>query len=174
MNILKFLGFLLCITLAIYSCNDQITEPADRAQWSEYLGGPDKNHFSSLSQIDTSNVSKLEVAWEFKSGDSGQVQCNPIIIDGVLFGVTASNQVFALNAATGVQKWRYVEKGEGSSNVNRGVTYWEDGADKRILYGYNSDLYALNAETGMPVKSFGDSGKVSLRTGLEPNTKDKL
>ncbi|RZK73150.1 MAG: c-type cytochrome [Pedobacter sp.] len=174
MNIHKFLGFLLCITLAIYSCNDQITEPADRAQWSEYLGGPDKNHFSSLSQIDTSNVSKLEVAWEFKSGDSGQVQCNPIIIDGVLFGVTASNQVFALNAATGVQKWRYVQKGEGSSNVNRGVTYWEDGADKRILYGYNSDLYALNAETGMPVKSFGDSGKVSLRTGLEPNTKDKF
>lgn len=157
-----------------YGCKDQSGNQDENSQWSEYLGGPDRNHYSALQQINISNVTKLKRVWEYKSGDSGQVQCNPIIVDGILYGVTASNQVFALNAANGKQKWRYVQPGEASSNVNRGVTYWQEGSDKRILYGYNSDLYALNAETGLPIKSFGDSGKVSLRTGLEPSAKDRF
>lgn len=77
--------------------------------WPEYLGGPDRNHYSPLNRLNTGNVSQLKVAWEYHSGDSGQVQCNPIIVDGTLFGVTATNQIFALDAATGKQKWRYVE-----------------------------------------------------------------
>ena len=162
---------LLCMA---YGCKEQSGNADEKSQWSEYLGGPDKNHYSALTQINLSNVTKLKQVWEYKSGDSGQVQCNPIIIDGILYGVTASNHVFALDAATGKQKWRYVQPGEASSNVNRGVTYWREGADQRILYGYNSDLYALNAETGLPIKSFGDSGKVSLRTGLEPSAKDRF
>ena len=145
----------------------------DHAKWAEYLGGPDRSHYSSLVQINTDNVSKIRKIWEYKSGDSGQVQCNPIIVDDVLYGVTASNQVFALDAANGTQKWKYVQPGEGTSNTNRGVTYWKDGDDKRILYGYNASLYALNAETGQLVKSFGDGGKVSLKAGLEANAKDR-
>ncbi|MFP5080578.1 pyrroloquinoline quinone-dependent dehydrogenase [Pedobacter sp. JCM 36344] len=163
-----FFFFLIC------SCKEQSEKPNEQSQWSEYLGGPDRNHYSSLTQINVSNVGQLKKVWEYKSGDSGQVQCNPIIVDGVLFGVTASNQVFALNAATGQQKWRYIQPGVRTSNINRGVTYWQAGSDKRILYAYNSELYALNAETGALIKSFGDSGKVSLRLGLEPNSKDKF
>lgn len=163
-----FFFFLIC------SCKEQSEKPNEQSQWLEYLGGPDRNHYSSLTQINVSNVGQLKKVWEYKSGDSGQVQCNPIIVDGVLFGVTASNQVFALNAATGQQKWRFVQPGARTSNINRGVTYWQEGSDKRILYAYNSELYALNAETGAVIKSFGDSGKVSLRLGLEPNSKDKF
>jgi quinoprotein glucose dehydrogenase len=168
-----FLSLLLAISI-LGGCKERSDHPSEQAQWSEYLGGPDRNHYSSLSQINVSNVRQIEKVWEYKSGDSGQVQCNPIIVDGTLFGVTASNQVFALNAATGQQKWRYVQPGEGTSNANRGVTYWQEGSDKRILYAYSSELYALNAETGAPIKSFGDSGKASLRLGLESNAKDKF
>jgi len=155
-----------------YSCQQK--NVTDHNQWTEYLGGGDRNHYSSLNQINTQNVSKLEKAWEYKSGDSGQVQCNPIIVNGILFGVTATNQVFALDAATGKLKWKYTQAGEGTENVNRGVTYWQEGNDKRILYAYSSFLYALNAETGELIKSFGDTGKVSLKAGLGPDTGDKF
>jgi quinoprotein glucose dehydrogenase len=174
MNIKSVILLGLVLLCVAYGCKDQSENPDENSQWSEYLGGPDRNHYSSLQQINISNVTKLKKAWEYKSGDSGQVQCNPIIVNDILYGVTASNQVFALIAATGQQKWRYIQPGEPSSNVNRGVTYWQEGSDRRILYGYNSDLYALDAETGLPIKSFGDSGKVSLRTGLEPSAKDRF
>lgn len=147
---------------------------ADEKQWSEYLGGPDRNHYSALSQINAANVSKLQKVWEYKSGDSGQVQCNPIIVNNVLYGVTATNRIFALDAATGKEKWKYIQPGEKTSNTNRGVTYWQEGLDKRILYAYNSSLYALNAETGEPILSFGDHGAVSLKSGLEANARDRF
>ena len=69
------------------------------AEWPEYLGGPSRACYSALDQITVGNVSGLRVAWEFRSGDPGQMQCNPIIVDGVLFGATATNHVFALDAA---------------------------------------------------------------------------
>lgn len=167
---LIFAGF----STLLNSCHQNTSVDLDQSQWTEYLGGGDRNHYSSLNQINTQNVSKLEKVWEYKSGDSGQVQCNPIIVNGILFGVTATNKVFALDAATGKLKWEYIQKGEGTENVNRGVTYWQEGNDKRILYSYSSFLYALNAETGEPVKSFGDTGKVSLKSGLGPDIEDKF
>jgi len=164
---------LLLASINFYSCNKEKKETVDNTQWSEYLGGPDRNHYSSLKQINTSNVHTIKKIWEYKSGDSGQVQCNPIIVNGVLYGVTASNHVFALNAADGKERWRYIQPGAGTSNVNRGVTYWEESGQKRILYAYDSFLCALDAETGKPIISFGKDGKVSLKIGLEANAKDR-
>lgn len=151
-------------------------------EWPEYLGGPDRNHYSTLTQINPANVNQLKVAWEFHSRDSGQVQCNPIIVGGTLFGVTASNHLFALDAATGEQKWRYAETdgaGGRSFNTNRGVTYWKsdragDTEPARLLYAYGSWLYAINAQTGKPVDSFGENGRVSLRSGLGETAKNKF
>jgi len=173
---MKFIKLVIVtfVVISLYSCTDKKKELLDYSQWSEYLGGPDRSHYSSLNQINITNVSRLQKVWEYKSGDSGQVQCNPIIVNGILFGVTASNQVFALDAATGKEKWRYIQPGEGTSNVNRGVTYWENAGQKRILYAYSSFLYALDAETGQPIKSFGNDGKVSLKSGLEANAKDRF
>lgn len=166
---------LIVLTLALffYGYTSRTDSPEAQKQWTEYLGGPDRNHYSALSQISTANIHQLEKAWEYKSGDSGQVQCNPIIVNNVLYAVTASNQVFALDAANGKEKWRYRQDGERTSNTNRGVTYWEKGAEKRILYAYNSSLYALDAETGKPVTSFGENGRTSLKTGLEANARDR-
>lgn len=142
--------------------------------WPEYLGGSDRNHYSTLTQINTSNVGQITKAWEYHSLDSGQVQCNPIIVNGTLYGVTATNQVFALDAATGKEKWKFAAGKGGGLNTNRGVTYWTSGSESRILYAYDSWLYALDANSGKPIKSFGEDGRVSLKKGLGETAKDKF
>ncbi|GAC1368081.1 MAG: hypothetical protein NVSMB30_03820 [Hymenobacter sp.] len=148
-------------------------------EWPEYLGGGERNHYSTLAQITPENVGKLRVAWEYHSRDSGQVQCNAIVVAGTLYGVTASNEVFALDAATGKQRWRYANGVASESNTNRGVTYWSNGqagakAESRILYAFGSYLCALNARTGQPIASFGEQGHVSLKAGLGPTAKNKF
>ena len=116
--------------------------------WPEYLGGPDRNHYSPLRQIDSTNVHQLRVAWTYHSLDSGQMQCNPIIVNGTLYGMTASTQPIALDAATGQQRWRWQSDGPVLYNNSRGVTYWQDGQDGRILFTNGPWLYALDARTG--------------------------
>lgn len=151
------------------------TTPAssEGREWGEYLGGSDRNHYSTLTQIDPSNVSRLEKAWEYHTGDSGQVQCNPIIVDGKLYAVTANAEPFALDAATGEELWRI--RGDTARNnvIMRGVSYWEDGDDKRILYTRESWLHAADALTGESVFTFGDSGRVSLKSGLGQTVEKK-
>ena len=78
--------------------------------WSSYLGDKSVSHYSSLTLIDTNNVQQLKVAWEYHTGDSSslthsQIECNPIIVHGVLYGTSALIKLFALDAATGKQKW---------------------------------------------------------------------
>jgi quinoprotein glucose dehydrogenase len=146
------------------------------AEWREYLGGPDRAHYSPLKQINTDNVKNLQVAWEYHTRDTtGQMQCNPIIVDGVLYAPTASGQIFALDAASGNERWRYTDSRDPqASNTSRGVTYWADGNDRRILFSAGPWLYALDARTGLLIESFGDKGRVSLRLGLPENAQNKF
>jgi quinoprotein glucose dehydrogenase len=146
---------------------------APAAEWTEYLGGPGRACYSPLDQITAGNVSRLQVAWEFHSGDPGQTQCNPIVVGGVLFGTTATNQVFALDAATGRERWRFKEPGHEFGSNQRGVAYWADGDDRRILFNIDAWLYAVDAGTGKPIPTFGTDGKVSLKTGLGDRAQDK-
>ena len=156
-------AFLLGMSLMFLSFKGYFSGDKD---WPEYLGGADRNHYSNLSQINISNVSTLEPVWEFHTGDSGQVQCNPIIVGNRLFALTASNHLFALDAATGKEIWRFAPEQKSAANVNRGVAYYEKGKDKRILYTYLTWLYAINPLTGKPITSFGEGGRVSLKSGL--------
>lgn len=143
--------------------------------WPEYLGGPDRNHYSPLVQIDTSNVQRLSVAWSYSAPDTGQMQMNAIVVKGVLYGVSSALQVFALDAATGRELWRFGDPFKSTTSTCRGVAYWTDGKDDiRILYTSGQWLYALNARTGKPVVNFGEAGRVSLRTGLGMQAKDKF
>src|SRR5690349_4857899 len=131
--------YVILIFSTIVQCSDKDSGNSGR-EWPEYLGGPDRNHYSASDQINPSNVSQLQKVWEYHTLDSGQLQCNPIIVDGVLYGVTASVEPFALNAATGREIWRardtLAAKWYGAL---RGVVYWENGDDKRILYTKESD-----------------------------------
>ncbi len=142
--------------------------------WSEYLGGPDRNHYSTLHEIDTLNVAKLKVAWSYDAPDSGQMQMNPVMVNGIVYGVSAAFKAFALDAATGKELWVYKDAKAFGGMASRGVAYWEDGDDKRILYAAGSSLIALNATTGKLILSFGDSGRVDLHTGLPDEAKDKF
>ncbi len=150
--------------------------PKKPSEWTEYLGGPDRNHFSSLSQINIQNVKQLHKAWEFHTNDSsGQMQCNPIIVHGVLYASTASIQIIALDAATGKQLWRYTDASESAwYSTNRGVTYWEKGNDKRIFFTAGNWLYALDATTGKKISTFGKEGRTDIRQGLGSLSSNKF
>ncbi len=143
-------------------------------EWREYLGGPDRNHYSTLDQIKPENVQNLKVAWTYSTPDSGQMQVNPIIVDGVLYGVTSSVQAFALDAATGKEIWRFGDKLKNFASTSRGVAYWSEGNDKRILHTIGHYLYAIDAITGQPIPTFGDNGKVDLHTGLPEIARKKF
>jgi len=99
---------------------------------------------------------------------------NPIIIDTLLYGVTAGLRAVALNAATGKEVWRFGDSLKLPGSSQRGVAYWEKQDDKRIFYTVGSDLYALNALTGTTIPSFGKDGKIDLRSGLPASAKDKF
>jgi len=164
------------VLLLISACSE---EPAfttdDPANWAGYLGGPGSSQYSPLDQITTGNVGRLQRAWVYHSGDGdpqnrSQIQCNPLVIDGILYGTTPALKLFALNAATGEEQWRF-DPFSGAYDlfgmgVNRGLAYWSAGEDRRILYAVGANLYAIDAGTGQPIAGFGEEGRVDLHEGL--------
>jgi quinoprotein glucose dehydrogenase len=187
MNIskIKVLSVVGLAFAGIAACNSNKSAP-DYANWRMAGGNSSMNHFSTLAEIDTDNVKNLQVAWTYHAGDvdvaaMSQIQCNPIVVDGVLYGTSPALTLFAVDAATGRQKWSYKPevKIEGSKaghfnlNNNRGVTYWTDGKDdERIFYATGPYLQAIDAKTGKLIDDFGDHGKVELHIGLGNNASD--
>jgi quinoprotein glucose dehydrogenase len=140
--------------------------------WAEYHGDAARSHYSPLFEINRENVSKLKVAWTYASGGADtlrnrtQIQCNPIIIRGVLYGVSANTQAFAIEAATGKELWK-TELTENEGSISRGVTYWTDNREERIFLGAGKWLYAIDAKTGKLIASFGQNGRIFLKDGIE-------
>lgn len=167
---------LLALSIVTGACSSVVNEKKKESSsdWREYQGGPGRNQYSPLNQITPENVSELEVAWEYHTGDTGEVQTNPLIVDEVLFGMTATTQPFAVNAATGELQWKKESGGMDSYSTSRGLSYWEDGEDKRILYTSGSWLYAVDPSTGDPIESFGEGGRTSLKTGLGDVSQDRM
>ncbi len=157
------------ILLAASGCYGQ---SGDRS-WSVYKSGEGSTNYSPLTQITATNVSQLKPAWILKLNDKkfgvepGKSECNPIIVDGVLYASSANQSAYAVNAATGKQIWSFDPlNGKNGSEVNRGLTYWEDGNEKRILMSADNNLIALDARTGKLISGFGNGGKVDLKVGL--------
>jgi quinoprotein glucose dehydrogenase len=163
------------LALVTCACTAAPALGAAGEDWPEYLGDASRSHYSTLDQINTTNVASLKPAWEFHSGVFGQMQCNPIIVHGVLYGATGTSDIFALDAGTGRQLWRFTVPGVFDPVLanDRGVTYWTDGKDERILCTVDSWLYALDARTGALIKDFGNGGKASLKAGLGPQAQEK-
>ena len=141
-------------------------------QWSVVAGGPEGTRFSALRQINRTNVHKLVQAWRFDSGDEyegSELQCNPIIVDGILYAATPRLRIVALDAATGKLLWDFdPRKGQRVTGKqrNRGLVYWTDGTERRLFFGVSNWLYSLDARTGETVKGFGVDGRIDLREGL--------
>ncbi len=169
------LVFLLLTVLT--SCSAPIEKaPTAAENWAIALG-PGSNHASTLSQIQPDNVSSLQIAWTYRSGDAGkhtQIQCNPLIISGKVYATSPGLDVVCLNAATGEeiwrsQPWKNIPAGEIPSpgmGVNRGVVYAASGTGDRIFVSVGPYLYALAATDGSFISTFGDGGKIDLRKGL--------
>ncbi len=142
------------------------------ADWRYYGGDQGSSQYSALDQINKGNVNSLEVAWTYDISDGEDnrgIKCNPLIIDGILYGVTTMKNPFAIDARTGLEKWvldlsQFPETGRPSSI--RGMNYWENGDDKRLLYVYGRYLYAINATTGRLIEGFGEGGRIHFSTGI--------
>jgi glucose dehydrogenase len=179
-NLKTFSAVILCAWLAVPLAaggRARAPQPAYRA-WESYGGGPANLHYSSLKQINRSNVRRLGVAWTYNSGDAfpdSEMECNPIVVHGILYATTPKVRLIALDAATGRLRWSF-DPNRGrevkTKRRNRGVTYWEDGSDRRIFFVAGPYLYAVNAGNGKLIRSFGGEGRVDLRDGLgrDPKT----
>ncbi len=175
---------LLTTAVCLLSCAQK--EATRYATWETYKGSDESVNYSSLSSVDTSNVQQLAIAWSYSSGDadtvnSSQVQCNPIVVGGVLYGINPKMNVFAVDAATGREIWKFdpFDSIPGEKrlffilNNSRGVRYWSDGRGaQRIYFTAGSFLYALDAVTGKRVPSFGNNGRLDLHEGLGRDVSD--
>lgn len=155
------------------------TTPAGSAgwEWRAYAGDAGANHFAPLAQIDPENVSQLEVAWTFRTGEineSADMQATPIQVGNRLYFCTARNRIFALDAETGELDWSFDPQVEvqGSWNRCRGVSYFQADAatgpcsERIITTTIDARLLALDAGTGQPCRDFGSGGSVDLTVGL--------
>ena len=149
--------------------------------WNNFGGTKDNIHYSSLTEIDTNNVSQLQPAWIFNTGDAdtvknSQIQCNAIIVDSIMYVTSPTLKLFALHAGTGQKIWEFDPDSMSLNfvlNNSRGVTYWTDGKnDKRLFYVASSYLHCIDATNGQLVKSFGDSGLVDLLKDLGREVQD--
>src|SRR5256885_12799695 len=132
------------------------TKTPKQQDWPVYGGTPENTHYSPLQQINRKNAKNLKIAWSYDTGEKGALQTNPIIVDGVLYGISPTQKIFALDAATGKLLWKF-DSGVPGTQPDRGLSYWSSGKDKRILTGVMNFLYALDATTGKAILSFGDN-----------------
>ena len=155
---------------------------AQQVEWPYYGGDPGNTKYSALTDINRGNLSRLEVAWQWKhwetplteySTSPGFFESTPLMMDGVLYVTTPYNNIAAIDAETGKELWRFDGEGyklgqvlSGSGWKLRGTAFWRDGGKLRILLNSRHRLWELDAQTGKPVASFGDNGAASLTAGL--------
>ena len=133
--------------------------------WPLY-GGPNQTRYSPLKQITRENANQLQVAWTYDTTEpDGAIETQPIMVNGVLYGLTPSHKIVALDAATGKLLWKH-DSGVRGAGSNRGLTYWTDGKDQRIFAAVSFYVHAVDARTGQTVPGFGEAGRVDLRQGL--------
>lgn len=164
--------FILVIFLGCHTDNNEFST------WSVYKGDATSSGYSGLNQINKGNVNQLKPAWTFYPNDTlagarfERSECNPIVIDTIMYLTSARHRLYAINAATGKKIWAFDPfNGGDGGGVNRGVSYWQDGNDKRILFTAGDRLFALNALNGLPIATFGENGKVNLNVGMRGDPK---
>ena len=171
--------FTAAVTLAVAAAS----APPSIQEWPVYAADAAATHYSPLTDIDRTSVSRLGVAWEWKTGDDpvtppagarpGSFEATPLMIDDVVYVVTPFNRVAALDANTGKERWTFdphaYDDGQppnGTGFVHRGIAAWRDGSSLKIFLNSRAKLFCLDAKTGQPVDTFGEHGVVDLIRGL--------
>lgn len=182
--------FILFI-LAFYGCTPDASPGLETmpATWSHYGGDPGLSHYSSAVAIDTGNVSQLVPVWTYHTGDAdtanhSQIQCNPLVVDGILFGASPQMKLFAVDAATGAEHWVFdpqdpsldAQGGGYKHNMinSRGLTHWKGDGQTRLFFTAGSRTYAIDAADGKVITSFGENGHIDLHKGLGRNVDDNF
>ena len=156
---------------------------ATDGQWRAFAADAGATKYSPLDQITRDNVGNLRIAWSRPSVDASILEQapnvlgrrligTPLMVDGVLYSPNVVGLVEAFDPGTGETLWIQEPAGEGpeaylAGASTRGVAYWTDGTERRILVQRQRYLYALDARTGQPFTDFGDGGRVDLTTGLQ-------
>jgi quinoprotein glucose dehydrogenase len=171
------------MTRLCYLLGFRLLLPAFAQEWPYYGGDPGGLKYSPLKQIDPSNVSRLKVAWTFRTGDLSNgkeypqvsaFESTPLMVDGTLYVTTPFSRVIALEASTGKQLWAFdpqIDK-EKPTNlfIHRGAALWNSGGQKRIMLGtLDGRLFSIDAATGKPAPGFAREGFIDLKAGFTDN-----
>ena len=176
-----------CVVFVCGIAFGQGSSVSSDSEWRNYGHDPGGARFSSLKQINNTNVQRLQRAWTFEvaptpnSGISA-FETTPLMVDGALYFTTETSRAIALDADTGKELWVFdLSPGESGTRrplPSRGAAYWEGrssvpcGADnpnldKRLFYiTVDAHLFALDTRTGRPCKGFGEGGSIDLRVGV--------
>lgn len=141
----------------------------DYSTWKEYSGGAHSAQYSSLKQIHRGNVHQLKPVWSYRIGENKKYFFNPVVVDDLVYVMTAGNAIAALEATTGKEVWKFSPPSDKTPITNRGINYWEskDRKQRRLIFANNHILQALDARTGKLVEGF----RVDLKEGLDRDPK---
>lgn len=159
------------LSMSLISCEKTIqNEEGAGADWPHYLGHPTSNQYSTLNQINRDNVKEMQIAWTYDTGDSANYQVNNLIINGILYTPTPHSRVIALDAATGEHLWTFDPSkihDDLADGDQRGLMYWKDGENGRVITMKGTRLFMLDAISGDLVTSFGEKGSIHLGEGMD-------
>lgn len=175
-------GAIVAVTLLMGAHPVLAQQGTKDGQWRSYSGDSGSTKYAPLDQIDKSNVNQLRIAWRRPAVDptlsardksfgfSNNFRASPIMVNGVLYSPNGVGLAEAFHPGTGKTIWvqEPFDAKDLAGDSTRGLAYWTDGRDQRILVQRGEYLYALNAATGKPYPDFGDKGRVNLKTGLGP------
>jgi len=150
----------------------EAVDPEPFGRWTRSQGDQGARRYSALRQITRENVRQLEVAWTYHAKDGAtNIQCTPIVVDGVLYAPTPGRALVAIDAASGAERWRFqveAPRKVGLENLvaRRGLVYWPGDRSNppRIIFGADYWIYAVDPRTGRPVPGFGENGRTAIPT----------
>ncbi|MFK8020231.1 MAG: PQQ-binding-like beta-propeller repeat protein [Pseudomonadales bacterium] len=167
------------LAIAVASCEPSLpgnSVAQDQVDWAVYSGDSNASQYSTLKQIDLENVSQLKLAWSYASAEgaaipvASELQVNPLIVNGILYGRNPNYNVFAIDAYTGEALWTHQPDAQYAGlSYMRGLTMWKNGDSSRLFFSTGHWLYSIDAKNGKPITTFGKDGAVDLREGLGRN-----
>jgi quinoprotein glucose dehydrogenase len=183
-------AFVALVSVTIAPVTAWAPDQTTTSDWPFYGGDAGGSRYSPLAQIDRTNVTRLEIAWEYHTGDvsdgsdgrrKSAFETTPIVAHGTMYFTTPFNRVIAIDPETGKEKWAFDPKIDlrapySEGLINRGVTLWSDAnktagdtCGRRIfLATIDARLFALDAADGRPCPDFGTGGQIDLMQGI-PN-----